>query len=313
LTELLDRVSSLFDRRFVLKAVLPVLLIGGGAGAIALVATGKAAAAIAYWKQLGAAERVLLVLAFSALVWFLAGVLGSQLRRVTQLYEGYPLQRTPLLSALTESLTEYHFQNRDQWREDPRRADDVFYAYPQGDRADFMPSALGNTLRAAEYYGAYRYNIPTSFLWPRLFYLAPEQFRRDIEEYRTSYEWLLGVSFISTLAALSVGLVELTVGAPWWLFVCTFGGGSLVSLAAYRGAVAAAEEYGAQLRAGVDLYRTGVLTALRWKAPQDLAEEKAIWKEVRRFHLRGMPRQSPYSPSPSLNANTPLEGESDAT
>jgi hypothetical protein len=295
----LDRVSSLFDRRFILKAVLPVLLIGCGAVALTLVATGRAGAAVAYWERLGAAERVLLILALLATVWFAAGLLGSQLRRVTQFYEGYPLQRIPLLGGLTNGLVEYHLRRRDRWREDPKRADDVFYAYPQGDRSDFLPSALGNTLRAAEYYGKYRYDIPITFFWPRLFYLAPEQFRRDIEEYRTSYEWLLGVSFMTMLATVSVGLVELAAGSAWWLFLVTVGGGSLVSLAAYRAAVAAAEEFGAQLRAGVDLYRIEVLTALRWEAPGTLDEEKAMWKEARLFHLRGKPRLSPYSASPA--------------
>lgn len=268
---------------------------------------GQAAATIAYWERLGTAEHVLLILAFLATVWFAAGVLGSQLRRVTQLYEGYPLQRVPLLGGLTDGLVEYHFHRRKLWRADLKRADDVFYAYPQGDKTDFMPSALGNTLRAAEYYGKYRYDIPITFFWPRLFYLAPEQFRRDIEEYRTSYEWLLGVSFMSMLATITVGLVELAASSAWWLFACTVGGGSMVSLAAYRGAVAAAEEYGAQLRAGVDLYRFEVLTALRWRSPDTLDEERAIWKEARLFHLRGMPRQSPYSPLPTASSETPQQ------
>lgn len=290
--------SSLFDRQFILKAVLPVLVIGGGASALALVAMGKAARAIAYWGRLAGGERALLILSILALVWFLAGVLGSQLRRVTQLYEGYPLQRTRLLGPVAQGLTEYHFQRRKAWDEDPRRADDAFYSYPEGGREDFLPTSLGNTLRSAEYYGKYRYEIPTTFLWPRLFYIAPEQFRRDIEQFRTGYEWLLGVSFISAISAISVGLIELVAGSSWWLFACTLGGGTLISLAAYRGAVAAAEEYGAQLRAGVDLYRIKVLEAMRWKAPSSLEEEQAAWTEARLFHLRGMPRDTPYSPCP---------------
>lgn len=305
---LLERVSSLFDRRFLLNALLPVLLIGGGAATLTLIALGQADAAASYWRQLDVSEQVLLSLSLLTFVWFVAGVLASQLRRVTQLYEGYPLEHLPLIGQLTQAFTENHFQRRNEWREQASRADDVFYSYPEGGRSDFLPTRLGNTLRAAEYYGRYRYGIPTTFLWPRLFYLAPEHFRRDIEDFRTNYEWLLGVSFMAGLASLTVGGVEVLAGSSWWLFACTFGGGSILAWAAYHAAVASAEEYGAQLRAGVDLYRTEVLLALRWPPPATLEDEKAMWREARLFHLRGAPRSSKYGSWLSPNTATDHPG-----
>lgn len=307
MNDILDRAASLFDRRFLLQAFLPVLVLGSLAGALLLSALGLMDEALAFWSRIGLPEQTLLIVSSLAAVWFLAGLLASQFRRITQLYEGYPLQYTPALKPIAEALREHHFQTRNAWDSDPLRSDAAFYSYPEGGRSDFLPTMLGNALRSAEYYGRYRYGIPTTFLWPRLFYTAPEHFRRDIEYFRTEYEWLLGVSFTSGVLAVVIGLSQIVLGAPWWVFTLTFGGGCILSLLMYRGAVSAAEEYGAQLRAGVDLYRMRVLEDLGWALPTSLAQERRTWEEVRRFYLRGEPRGSAYvrSVPPREDAKTP--------
>jgi hypothetical protein len=291
---LLERVAGLFARRFVLNAFLPVLLLVGTTVAVTLFAIGALDVVAEAWKKLDGFGMVLVVLSCLTLTWFAAGVMTSQFRNLTQLYEGYPLGRW--WKGVNSALVEYHFRRSQSWFRNPAKFDDAFYSYPEGPREDFLPTALGNVLRSAEYYPLYRYEIPTTFLWPRLFYVAPERFRRDIEEFRTDYEWLLGVSFLSVLATFVSALVQLLAGSQWWLFALTLGGGSLLALGAYRASVTAAEEYGAQLRAGVDLYRTDVLALLRWKVPDNLAQERQIWSEVRRFHLEREPRTRAYSP-----------------
>lgn len=298
---LLDRAATLFERRFLLNAFLPVLLLGSASAALGLASLGKLAVALSFWHSLDLVGKTLIALAILTLAWFFAGVMASQFRNLTQLYEGYLLTQIPLVGRLATALTEYHVKLRDRWQQDPDLADRVYYSYPEGPRKDFLPTALGNRLRSAEYYAHYRYGLPTTFLWPRLFYVAPEHFRRDVEEFRTDYEWLLGVSFLSTGGAFTIGFVQIVAGSVWWLFVVTFGGGCLLALLTYWAAVFAAEEYGAQLRAGVDLYRTEVLMQLRWRVPENPSEEQRAWDEVRRFHLRGEPRARPYAPynSPS--------------
>ncbi len=298
----LDRAATLFERRFLLNAFLPVLLLVGGGAAAALTGAGQMSTVFHWWSRLDGTGRGLAVLCALTLTWFAAGVMSSQFRNLTQLYEGYPLTRIPLLSGLGAALAERHFHTYEKWVGTPARVNQADYAYPQGDRDIFLPTALGNVLRSAERYPHDRYGIPTTFLWPRLFYVTPEHFRRDIEEFRTDYEWLLGVSFLSAVTAAASGIVLIAVGAPWWLFAATFGGGCLLSLLAYRASVAAAEEYGAQLRAGVDLYRTEVLVRLRWDVPSDLAAERHTWEMVRRFHVSGEAhgqRYPPYEPPPA--------------
>jgi hypothetical protein len=290
---LLERAASLLDRRF-LNAFLPVVLLAGGGTALTLAAVGEGPDAAATWTRLDTVGKAMSVLAAVALAWFAAGVMASQFRNLTQFYEGYPLGRSRRLRAVGDAMAEYHYERRERWIGERSRADQAYYAYPE-DREHFLPTALGNALRSAEYYPKYRYGAPTTFLWPRPFYLTPEQYRRDVEEFRTDYEWLLGVSFLSAVVAITSGTVQLVVGAPWWTFALTFGGGCLLSLLAYRASVPAAEEYGAQLRAGVDLYRTEVLARLRWGVPDSPDDEMELWDEAHRFHHDGLPRTRPYA------------------
>ncbi len=97
MNDILDRAASLFDRRFLLQAFLPVLVLGSLAGALLLSALGEMDEALAFWSSIGLPEQALLIVSALAAVWFLAGLLASQFRRITQLYEGYPLQYTPAL------------------------------------------------------------------------------------------------------------------------------------------------------------------------------------------------------------------------
>ncbi len=294
----LERAAALLDRRFILNALLPLVI----ASTLLLVLVGHSLGDLplwlGLWARLDALTQALAIFAGIVTNWFLAGVLSSQYRNITQAFEGYPLMRAAWLRPAARPLVEYHLHRRNTLRKSALGAETAYYAYPRGRRDEFLPTALGNALRSAEYYPKDRYGAPTTFMWPRLAYLAPERFRQDVAQFRTDYEWLLGVSFLSAAVATVTGLAQLVLGAAPLLFAATFGGGMLVSLAAYRAAVSSAVEYGAQLRAGVDLYRTEVLRHLRWPLPHTERQEQEMWAEVTRVHMGGEPRVGFYAPPP---------------
>jgi hypothetical protein len=59
--------------------------------------------------------------------------------------------------------------------------------------------------------------------------------------------------------------------------------GALGSALAYKSCLPAATEYGEQIRAGVELHRLHLLTALGLKEPRDHDEEKEIWRALATF------------------------------
>ena len=162
----------------------------------------------------------------------------------------------------------------------------------------FMPTRLGNVLRAAEMYSYYRYSLDLPLVWPRLATVAPDRYRDDVEEFRTDYEWLLGLSCLSSIAAIVLGGYAVVSGGSWWLFISSFTGGYLVAVAAYSAAVTAASEYGEQIRVGVDLYRSEVLKSLGLELPGTLSAERKLWKRLQAFSKFGEgspPRSIPSS------------------
>lgn len=78
-----DKVTGLFDRRFVLGLLLPTFALFAGAGA--LVATDlRWTRTISWWQHLGASRQVALAIAAAAGLVFAATVLGTQVVTITR-------------------------------------------------------------------------------------------------------------------------------------------------------------------------------------------------------------------------------------
>jgi hypothetical protein len=64
------------------------------------------------------------------------------------------------------------------------RHDRALRQYPT-DEADFLPTRIGNILRAAERRPYDRYGLDAIICWPRLWLLLPETVRKELQEART--------------------------------------------------------------------------------------------------------------------------------
>lgn len=285
MTGLSDTAIALFQRRFLTNAFLPVLLFLPAVLMPILLQDGR----LQVWGNDWAAQitvlKVLEVVIYLAGVWFVAAILESQLRNVTQLFEGYRFQR---LGSLTRAATWWHRRRR----ENLDRAPDPsgrHYAYALDPNTELLPTRLGNILRAAEHYAIDRYNADLFLLWPRLYRAFPADFARNLEDTRARMEFLLVVSLWSAAFGTSTLAMLVASDSPAWLTAACFLAGMTLSYLTYETSLSAAEEYGDRLRAGFDLYRFDLLRQLRVKEPTSLAEERNLWGALQGVIILGLP------------------------
>src|SRR2546422_981742 len=83
-----DKVTGLFDRRFVLGLLLPTFTFFAGIGALIATDLGWTKT-IFWWQHMGTTQQVALAIAATAGLIFVATVLGTQVVAITRLFQGY--------------------------------------------------------------------------------------------------------------------------------------------------------------------------------------------------------------------------------
>ncbi|MFF0780696.1 hypothetical protein [Streptomyces sp. NPDC003720] len=162
--------------------------------------------------------------------------------------------------------------------------------YPVDDD-QITPTRLGNAIRRLEEYGHDRYRLDSQVLWNELTATAPEQARRQVDIARTSVDFFIALLYghavlivvaISAISASSADVptllgtaVSLSAAVPLW----------------YRAAVIATDEWAAAVRALINLGRQPLARAMGLTLPQDIQEEREMWRMVSRlsrtrFHER---------------------------
>jgi hypothetical protein len=288
---LLERAASILERRFLKNALLPVALFFPSVVIPFLLGRSALDAVLRFWQRQSTELKLLEVIGYFALVWFLAAVVQSQWRNIIRLFEGYPLQRfLPVVAAIAKRWHQgqlHRLVGDEQWAK-------RYYAYPP-EEDDIMPTRLGNILRAAEYYPKHRYGADTILLWPRMSHVIPREHLNDIEEARASLEFILVVA----LWCYSFGIASLVLltlfGSDPMLAALLFTAGVTGAYAAYASALRLADEYGDQLRSGFEVYRHDLLERLKIKIPDGPDEERKTWEELRYWLGQGRAKYArPY-------------------
>jgi hypothetical protein len=303
---LFDKVTGLFDSRFVLALLLPVFAFAAGTGALAATMTGWHQAA-AWWTALDAARQVALGVAAAGAVVVLAVITGTQVVAMTRLLEGY--WRWRWVNATLGGLG--------RWREQKRRvslaADTSKLGYlrsylsfpPDGEP---LPTRLGNALLAAESYPGdeQRWGVDAAFWWPRLYLILPDSARDQVDDARASLDQLV----VLTMLSAAFGVVALALSCAGLNLAVGLGcaaGALLLSRCSYLAAVTAAGVFGELVRSSYDLFRGDLLGKLGWPMPPTLAAERQLWLSLsqqlyRRITtaqgeaLLNAPRQPPAAP-----------------
>jgi hypothetical protein len=153
----------------------------------------------------------------------------------------------------------------------------------------YMPTRIGNILRAAESWPKDKYGLDATVVWPRLWLVLPDSSRQELLTARMALN--------SAVAAVIWGLL-FCVYAVWTPFAI------LAGLAVATAAVAfwvpyRAEVFGDLLEAAYDLHRFALYQQLRWPLPTDPMDEHSQGECLTEYLWRGGNDPSPtFTPPP---------------
>ncbi|WP_239313784.1 hypothetical protein [Frankia sp. Cj3] len=153
----------------------------------------------------------------------------------------------------------------------------------------FLPTPIGNILRAAERRPVDKYGLDTVVLWPRLWPALPETTRAD-------------------LLAARAGLDAAVTAAVWGLLFCAFApltllavpaGLAVAAVAVVLVVPARAQLFGDLVEAAYDQHRTVLYQQLRWPLPANPAQEREAGRRLTEYLWRGSDEDTPtFTPPP---------------
>lgn len=147
----------------------------------------------------------------------------------------------------------------------------------------FMPTRIGNILRAAERRPVEKYGLETIILWPRLWLLLPETTRQELLSARTSLD-------------------NAVITAIWGLLFCAFTpftplaipiGLAVATLAITAVLPGRAQVFGDLIEAAYDLHRSALYRQLRWPLPPNPEDERQEGLRVTEYLWRGSDDPTP--------------------
>jgi hypothetical protein len=283
LTSLSGGLLGLLDRRFVLSAWLPAMLLWGGLGALVVTGIGWPTAVHWWLTRPGQFQATLLVLAL-AWITFCAYLLAALVPVFIRIGEGYwPRWMSRLASwGRNRHLARQAELGKDAAAFGRRHAD-----YPLR-ASSVMPTRLGNILRAAEDHALDRYDINAIVVWPRLYVVLPDQFTGALAAAKTPLDLMAVIGALATAFTVA-GTTIAAIMLPWYAALACGGGGLLVGCLAYAGAVQAAGPYAQLIRAGFDVHRGLLLDAAGLRRPRTYGEERGQWGQLCHLWLQGTP------------------------
>lgn len=152
---------------------------------------------------------------------------------------------------------------------------DWLIVHSPSEENQFMPTRLGNLLRAAEYRSRERYGLDAIICWPRLWLLLPDSTRKELHEARAALNTAVRTCLWSLLFLVWTFLA-------WWV--------PLLALPAawvsYRMALSAAAVYVDLLESTFDVHRHLLYQALRVQLPKNPIEEAKDGKKLTQYLWR---------------------------
>jgi uncharacterized repeat protein (TIGR01451 family) len=173
-----------------------------------------------------------------------------------------------------------------------------------------LPTRLGNVVRAFERYPTVQYEIDAIYFWPRLVAVIPGDYATAIDAERTSFVFLLTVSFLCAVLALATVLAGLlylpsSPGVRVALPAAAFAG---LSYWLYGRLLRRGQGWGEMVKGAFDLYRWELLKQLGYH--QELrtrSGERALWKQITRQVMFGDRRESRMQSVSRVDYTEPAE------
>ena len=153
----------------------------------------------------------------------------------------------------------------------------------------FLPTPIGNILRAAERRPLDKYGLDTVICWPRLWPALPDTVRADLLAARAA---------LDTAATTTVWALLYCAFAPLALWAVPLG----LAVAALTVTVvipARAQVFGELIEAAFDTHRATLYTRLRWPLPTHPRDEHEYGRHLTAYLWRGSDDTTPtFTPPP---------------
>lgn len=312
----LQELKGYFGREFLVGAFFPLLLFVGLSVAVGIEITIGLLSALAQWEKLSALTQALLLVGGLIAIAALAYLVQNFQYSIVRLFEGYSW-RVPPLSCVRKARVDYHKARAkaldDQMQQALLAGDDdtlrerafelLTYYPPLLQHPDlFMPTQIGNILRASEVYALDRYGLDSVVIWSRLRPVLKTEALAPLDDKRMTLDSLLLVTFLAAFFALFWCAVLLFTHR-WDLFVlCALG--LPLAWICYQNAVQGAIAYGEQIKATFDVFRGEVLKALDKETPAALEQEKTVWNKLTRFYYYNETDDSEFFKPPPAGTKT---------
>ncbi|MFI5912056.1 hypothetical protein [Dactylosporangium sp. NPDC051541] len=147
----------------------------------------------------------------------------------------------------------------------------------------FLPTRVGNILRAAESHPVDRYGLDVVTVWPHLWLLLPELVRAELVVARAG---------VNAAAAAGLWGVLFAAFTPWSWWALPIGLG-VAAACWFVWLPARAEGYSALVQATVDLHRGELYAKLRWPVPENPADERLKGRRLSTYLARGLSGTTP--------------------
>jgi hypothetical protein len=159
---------------------------------------------------------------------------------------------------------------------------------------------LGNILVALDSYPYDRYRMEGGTFWPHLEQRMQGDLLDEVRNQRILLDFLLALASLLAFVAVLAG-----VSGPWvslgltWVFGFIAG---VFSFATYQLSLPVAVALSRALRAGCDLFRRDLLSALGRDPPDTLEEEQAAWQKLSQLVIYGEPIDLSFRSPPPREA-----------
>lgn len=184
-----------------------------------------------------------------------------------------------------------------------RSAELLLNEFPQA-AGSVLPTRLGNVIRSFEHYPRRQYGMSAITLWPRLAAKIEKDYGEQIDNAKTSFDFMINCSLLSFLLSaliLLVGLwypVMFAATRLWaaWLFKVLFS--LALSYAFYRSSIGRASEWGELVKGAFDLYRHDLLAQLGHReTPSSVEAERRLWESISQQLIYGDTRRGANLPA----------------
>jgi hypothetical protein len=218
-----------------------------------------------------------LLFATAALLYSLVFALGSV--PLYRFLEGYTLPRTLRHAWQRKQIRAWIRLTKtyNHTRERSRRLvlKEKLRDYPH-DRADIMPTRLGNAFRSIETYGRDQFGLDSQAFHYELTAVVQDHVRRDYEDTRAQVDFFLAFTGQLCLLGLVSLFAAVSAGSGGSLAVAVTS--MLLARAAYLAALGNMEDLRYATQALVNVGRPALASALGYRLPSTIADERLFWK-----------------------------------